>query len=191
LIMVDERGRVVRGDYLLYILAVVRQAEGVVATVMSNLGLEKALEKRGIKLLRTAVGDRYVLEGLQQTGYKLGGEESGHIIFPAVLATGDGLLAAVQTVRAVKTSGRSLADWCDEVELLPQALINVSLADKTLLDKPEIKAYIDGQMQALVGKGRLLIRPSGTEPLVRVMVEAPDAQVTAQTIADRLEELMT
>jgi phosphoglucosamine mutase len=191
LIMVDHLGREVKGDYLLYLLAVVRQADGVVATVMSNLGFEQALQKRGIKLLRTDVGDRYVLEGLRQTGYKLGGEQSGHIIFPLVLATGDGLLAAVQTLRAVETSGKSLAEWCDEVELLPQALVNVSLDDKSKLEEPDIKDYINSQSAAVAANGgRILIRPSGTEPLVRVMVEAPGAESIAKEIAEHLEELL-
>jgi phosphoglucosamine mutase len=188
-IMVDERGREVKGDYLLYLLAVVRQADGVVATVMSNQGFELALQKKGIKLLRTDVGDRYVLEGLKQTGYKLGGEASGHIIFPLVLKTGDGLLAAVQTLRAVGTSHKSLADWCDEVELLPQALVNIPVEDKSLLQNQAVQDFITRQNQQL-GEGRLLIRPSGTEPLARVMVEAPDAQSKAEHIAGELEQLM-
>jgi phosphoglucosamine mutase len=191
LIMVDSLGRDVKGDYLLYLLAVARQSEGVVATVMSNIGFEQALQKKGIKLLRTDVGDRYVLEGLRKTGYKLGGEQSGHIIFPLVLATGDGMLAAVQTLRAVSTSHKSLAEWCDEVELLPQALVNVQLDDKGKLETTEVKNYILEQSEAIQAKnGRILIRPSGTEPLVRVMVEAPDAATAAARIAKGLEELI-
>ena len=187
--MVDHLGREVKGDYLLYLLAVVRQADGVVATVMSNQGFDNALKKKGIKLLRTAVGDRYVLGGLEQTGYKLGGEASGHIIFPLVLKTGDGLLAAVQTVRALQTSGKSLAAWCDEVKLLPQALVNIPLTDKSLLDQPKIKEFVAEKNAELKG-GRLLIRPSGTEPLARIMVEAPDAHTKAQSIATELQELL-
>jgi phosphoglucosamine mutase len=189
LIMIDELGREVKGDYLLYLLAVVRETNGVVATIMSNQGFEMALQKRNIKLLRTDVGDRYVLEGLKRTGYKLGGEASGHIIFPLVLGTGDGLLAAVQTLRAVSTSDKSLAEWRDEVTLLPQALINVSLPDKKLLERTSIQTFIKDQNKML-GQGRLLIRPSGTEPLMRVMVEAPDAETTAQSIAHQLEALI-
>jgi phosphoglucosamine mutase len=189
LIMVDEVGREVKGDYLLYILAVVRQTNGVVATVMSNQGFEIALQKKGIKLLRTDVGDRYVLEGLKQTGYKLGGEASGHIIFPLVLSTGDGLLAAVQTLRAINTSKKSLAQWCNEVELLPQALVNMPLTDKSLLKSPEVEHFINEETDRL-NPGRLLIRPSGTEPLVRVMVEALNAEVEAGQLAAKLEELL-
>jgi phosphoglucosamine mutase len=191
LIMVDSRGREVKGDYLLYLLAVVRQADGVVATVMSNVGFEQALQKRGIGLLRTDVGDRYVLEGLKQTGYKLGGEQSGHIIFPLVLATGDGMLAAVQTLRAVGTSGKTLADWCDEVELLPQALVNIQVDDKQKLEDKNVGQYISSQQDKITKTGgRLLIRPSGTEPLVRVMVEANDAETLANEIANHLKELL-
>jgi phosphoglucosamine mutase len=189
LIMVDERGREVKGDYLLYILAVVRQTNGVVATIMSNQGFEIALQKKGIELLRTDVGDRYVLEGLKQTGYKLGGETSGHIIFPLVLSTGDGLLAAVQTLRAINTSNKSLAQWCDEVELLPQALVNIPLADKSLLKSKKVQDFINSETDRLK-PGRMLIRPSGTEPLVRVMVEAPNADEEAEMVAAKLEELL-
>ncbi len=189
LIMVDNKGREVKGDYLLYILAVVRETNGVVATVMSNQGFELALQRKGIKLLRTDVGDRYVLEGLKQTGYKLGGEASGHIIFPLVLSTGDGLLAAIQTLRAINTSEKSLADWCDEVELLPQSLVNIPLKDKSLLRRSDIEAYIEKQNNN-IKKGRILIRPSGTEPLARVMVEAKDAQNIAKQIAEHLQQLL-
>src|SRR6185437_11693487 len=103
------------GDYLLYILAVSDHLPGIVATVMSNVGFEKELTKRGVKLVRSAVGDRYVLEELLKTGYRLGGEEAGHIIMMDLLQTGDGLLAAVQTLKALKASGKTLAAWCDEV----------------------------------------------------------------------------
>ncbi|HSX45566.1 MAG TPA: phosphoglucosamine mutase, partial [Candidatus Saccharimonadia bacterium] len=188
-IMIDERGREVKGDYLLYLLAVVREADGVVATIMSNQGFELALQHKGIKLLRTDVGDRYVLEGLRQTGYKLGGEASGHIIFPLVLATGDGMLAAVQTARAIETSGKSLAEWCDEVQLLPQALVNIPLPDKSIIKRPDVVGFIEAQNEQL-GEGRLLIRPSGTEPVARVMVEASDAQAKAEQIAAELRKLI-
>lgn len=191
LVMVDHLGREVKGDYLLYILAVANNLTGVVATVMSNLGFELALQNKGIQLKRTAVGDRYVLEGLRQTGFKLGGEQSGHIIFPEILTTGDGLLAAVRTVQALQTSHKTLAAWCDEVSLLPQALVNISLADKKLLDKPQIKAFVGQQTDHFAGKGRVLIRPSGTEPLARVMVEAPEAEAEAKRIARELEHLLT
>jgi phosphoglucosamine mutase len=187
--MVDEHGRQVGGDHLLYLLAVVRQTDGVVATVMSNQAFELALQTKGIKLLRTDVGDRYVLEGLKQSGYKLGGEASGHIIFPLVLSTGDGLLAAVQILRAIHSSGKRLGQWRDEVELLPQALINIPLNDRHLLEKPAAQDFIKQQNRQL-GQGRLLIRPSGTEPLARIMVEAPNASDEVERIAADLQTLL-
>lgn len=190
IIMIDSQGREVRGDYLLYILAVTGHCTGVVATVMSNLGFELALKREHIALERTDVGDRYVLEGLERTGYKLGGEQSGHIIFPDILATGDGLLAGVKTLQAVASSNKTLAQWCDEVQLLPQALVNIPLADKSRLQSPEVQAFIDKHMTEFAGKGRLLIRPSGTEPLARVMVETEDAQQVAERLAKELKELI-
>jgi phosphoglucosamine mutase len=190
LIMVDGLGREVKGDYILYILAVTSHAKGVVGTVMSNLGFEQALHKQGIALERTAVGDRYVIEGLKKTGYELGGEQSGHILLPKLLQTGDGILAAVQVLLAVQTSRRSLADWCDEVPLVPQAIVNIPLGDKALLSKPAVQAYVTSQMHAFGENGRLLIRPSGTEPLARVMVEAPEAEATAQRIAHELQTII-
>lgn len=187
LIMVDEKGRALTGDHLLYILAVANGFNMVVATVMSNIGFEHALQAKGITLERTAVGDRYVLEHLAQTQAQLGGEQSGHIILPNILKTGDGLLAAIQVLRAVQSSGKTLATWYDEVVLLPQALVNIRLTDKSLFDQPDVQAYINTQVAQLrTNNGRLLIRPSGTEPLVRVMVEANDAETVAKRIADEL-----
>jgi phosphoglucosamine mutase len=188
--LIDGQGREVKGDQILYILAVTGNHKGVVATVMSNLGFELALQEQGIALERTDVGDRYVLEGLQRTGYKLGGEQSGHIILPDILVTGDGLLAAVATLAALSTSGKSLAQWYDKVGMLPQALVNISLQNKALLETPEIKAFVTTQTNQLVGKGRVLIRPSGTEPLARVMVEADDAEAVAERIGLELEQLL-
>lgn len=190
LIMIDEKGREAKGDHLLYLLAVHNRVDGVVATVMSNLGFEQALQKKHIPLVRSAVGDRYVLEGLAETGYHLGGEQSGHIVLPDLLQTGDGLLAAVQVLKVLVNSSKTLADWCDEITMLPQALINIHLADKSLLDRPDIQTFILTQTQQFGTDGRLNIRPSGTEPLVRVMVEASDAQNKAQRIANQLEQLL-
>lgn len=189
LIMVDNQGKEVKGDYLLYILAVSSHADGVVATIMSNQGFELELGRRGIKLVRAKVGDRYVLEELTKSGYRLGGEEAGHIIIMDLLATGDGLLAAVQTLKAINESGRSLAEWCNEVKLIPQALINLPVEDKSLLEQPAAQAFIEKQNNRL-NKGRLLVRPSGTEPVVRVMVESEDADEQAEKIAAELKELL-
>lgn len=190
LVMVDNQGREVRGDYILYVLTISGGLKGVVVTVMSNLGFSQTLEKQGVKVERTAVGDRYVLEGLAKTGYLLGGEQSGHIILYDILKTGDGLLAAVKTVKAVVESDRTLAEWCDEVELLPQALVNIPLSDKSLLEAPKIKDYLAGVTQEFGSNGRVFIRPSGTEPLARVMVEAPGAEDKAQQIATQLQKLL-
>ncbi len=190
LMLIDEQGRQVNGDHILYILAVAGGLQGVVLTAMSNLGVENALKARTIDVKRVGVGDRYVLEGLRDSGYSLGGEQSGHIILADRLATGDALLAAIRTLAAVKASGKSLAEWRDEVPMLPQTLINIPLVDKSLLEKPEVAAYIKQETQDLGDKGRLLIRPSGTEPLARVMVEAADAGQRADRIASRLAELL-
>jgi phosphoglucosamine mutase len=190
LIMVDQQGRAVNGDYVMYILAVSGRLDGVVTTVMSNLGLERSLAEHDIKLERTAVGDRYVLEGLAKTGYRLGGEQSGHIILPEMLKTGDGLLAAVQVVKALVTSGKTLAQWRDEMEIVPQALVNIELQDKSRLDSEDVQSFITEQEKQLGDSGRLLIRPSGTEPVARVMVEATDAQAKAEATAAKLKELL-
>lgn len=190
LIMIDDQGREIKGDHIMYILAVSLGLKGVVATSMSNLGFEQALQNKNIQLLRTDVGDRYVLEGLEKTGWHLGGEQSGHIILPDLLKTGDALLAAVQVLRAVTVAGKTLAEWYDEVSMLPQALINIPLDEKSKLDAPQVKAFLESQQQAFAGQGRLLIRPSGTEPLARVMVEAEDAQGKAQQIAGELERII-
>ncbi len=190
LIMIDSQGREVNGDTVLYILAVGHDFDCVVATVMTNLGAEKAMARKGIDLERTAVGDRYVLERLLETGYHLGGEQSGHIILPDIATTGDGVLAAIQVLRVLKASGKSLDDWRDEVVMLPQALVNFSIDDKTKLDLPAVVQYVAQQTAGLGERGRILVRPSGTEPLARVMVEAPDAQAMAETIAAHLQELV-
>lgn len=190
LVMIDGRGREVRGDYILYILALSAGLKGVVVTVMSNLGFSQSLERQGIVVEKTAVGDRYVLEGLAKTGYLLGGEQSGHIIFYDLLKTGDGLLAAVKTVKAVAESKRTLAEWCDEVELLPQALVNIPLKNKQSLENPEVKKYLEGLTSEFGNTGRVFIRASGTEPLARVMVEAPQAEAKAKAIAEELQKLI-
>ena len=190
LFFIDAQGREFNGDNIMYVLAAVGEYDGVVATVMSNLGFEQALYKKGIKLERTKVGDRYVLEGLEKTNYKLGGEQSGHIILPDLLKTGDALLAAVQLVKAVTSSRRTLEQWHDEVTMLPQAIVNIALHDKALLETNEVKQFIKAQTERLGDDGRILIRPSGTEPLVRVMIEAPDAQHLAQTVAKDLQSII-
>jgi len=190
IVMVDERGREVNGDHIMFILGVTGLHKGIVATEMTNLGTEQALQQHGIALHRTDVGDRYVLEGLRQTGYTLGGEQSGHIILPDLLPTGDGMLAAVQTIRAVRESGYSLAEWRDAVPLIPQKTVNLPLPDKTLLQHEAVQEFIDLQRMLFGDTGRILIRPSGTEALVRVMIESPDAETITPKIVDKFSALL-
>ena len=194
LVAVDAAGRVVDGDHLIAILAIDRKdrrrlpRETVVATVMSNLGFRQGMERHGIRVETTQVGDRYVLEALAETGAVLGGEESGHIIQTDVATTGDGLLSALSVLDVMARSGRSLADLAaDAMTSLPQVLVNVRLDARRdgLLDDlaPDIAAA-----EARLGThGRVLVRASGTEPLIRVMVEAPtedQAQAEADLLAD-------
>lgn len=189
-IMVDAEGRQLSGDHLLYILAIAGGHRGVAATVMSNQGLETALKEHGIGLKRTPVGDRSVLAAMDDTGYRLGGEQSGHIIISDYSPTGDGMLAAILTLAAAIASGRTLASWRDELKLLPQALMSVPLPDKTLLERSDIRSFIEAENAGLGGNGRLNVRASGTEPKVRVMVEAPDAEERARRIAHELTKLV-
>jgi phosphoglucosamine mutase len=158
----------------------------VVATIMSNKALETALQKHGIGFRRTPVGDRSVLQGLDDSEFRLGGEQSGHIIVSEYSPTGDGLLAAVRTLAAVIASGKTLADWYDDLPLVPQTLLSLPFDNKGALDRPDIQAFIHDQELALGETGRLNIRASGTEPKIRIMVEAPDSAERARSIADQL-----
>ncbi len=192
LIAVDERGRIVDGDAILGIagLHLLQRGElpghAVVATVMSNLGLELALRAAGAQLLRTRVGDRYVLEEMERGGFVLGGEQSGHVIFRRHHTTGDGVLTAVQLARIMAAGGRSLAELADQVPRLPQVLRNVRVADARGAAESEAVARAVAAAEAsLAGRGRVLVRSSGTEPLVRVMVEGEDAERTL-TLAEEL-----
>jgi phosphoglucosamine mutase len=188
--MIDNLGRLLNGDHLLYLLAICRQEAGVVATTMSNMGFEKALEAKRIILKRTAVGDRYVVDGLTESGYRLGGEQSGHIIMREFYQTGDGLLTAVQVLKAVLASGISLAEWRDAITIWPQALVNIRVNDKAILNQSVIKDYITKQNAAYADNGRLVIRASGTEPLVRVMLETPDAEHKIKLVVRELTGLI-
>lgn len=187
--LVDEKGRELTGDHLLYILAASGKQKGVVATIMSNKGLETALKRRGIDFKRTSVGDRSVLQAMDETGFRLGGEQSGHIIISEYAATGDGMLAAIRALAAAISSGKTLGAWYDELVLVPQALVSIPFSDTSLLASPHIKAFIAQKSSELGDKGRISIRPSGTEPKVRVMVEARDADERARSIADELIKL--
>ncbi|MFT4082900.1 MAG: phosphoglucosamine mutase [Nocardioides sp.] len=191
-VAVDAEGRLVDGDQLIALLALGlaetnRLAGGtVVVTVMSNLGFVKAMEAAGIAVARTAVGDRYVLEEMRAHGYSIGGEQSGHIILSEHATTGDGTLTALQVLARMAATGRSLADLAAVVTRLPQVLLNVPGVDRTrCLSDEGVRAAVAAEEAALAGNGRVLLRPSGTEPLVRVMVEAP-SHVQAEQVAGRL-----
>jgi phosphoglucosamine mutase len=158
----------------------------LVTTVMANLGLKIAMEREGIQVKETAVGDRYVLEELEAGGYSLGGEQSGHVIIPAYATTGDGLLTGLQVASLVKKSAKSLAELASVVQKLPQVLRNVRVGNRdALTDAKSVWAAVDVAQAELGKEGRVLLRPSGTEPLIRVMVEAM-TQERADEICDRL-----
>ena len=196
LIAVDERGQLVDGDCILAIcgleLARTHQlgTRKIVATVMSNLGLELALRPSGIELVRTQVGDRYVLEAMRGGDHVLGGEQSGHIIFLEHATTGDGILTAVQLASMMVAADRPLSELAQVVEKVPQVLINVTVGDRDgLEDNAPIKEAVARVKARLGERGRVLVRPSGTEPLVRVMVEALDEQ-EAELVAGELAEVV-
>ena len=181
-IMVDHRGELVDGDELLYIIAISRLQGGaldgrVVGTLMSNLGLEHALQSHNIAFERTDVGDRYVLERLNQTSSLIGGESSGHIICLDRTTTGDGIVSALQVLATMAQTGKSLYELKTGMRKYPQCMINVPVSKKIDLDKAAaVQEAVRSAEQRLAGRGRVLLRPSGTEPVVRVMVEGEDAQ---------------
>ena len=182
-LMVDDQGAVVDGDAIMLILALHLQRTGgltkntVVATVMSNLGLERALEAEGISLRRTAVGDKYVMEEIREHGYALGGEQSGHVIIAEHLFTGDGIVTALSVLRVMAETGRSLRDLASALVTYPQVLVNVRVGRRVpVAEVPAIAAAIDSVERRLGTEGRLLVRYSGTEPLLRIMLEGRDQQ---------------
>jgi phosphoglucosamine mutase len=189
-IVVDAHGHVLNGDQVLGLLALARKDAGLpgndvlVATVMSNLGLVQAMAAEGIEVLRTAVGDRYVLEAMLAGAHRLGGEQSGHVVMLDHATTGDGLLTALQVMDRVVRTGRPVAQLAGVVQLLPQVLVNVR-ADRSRATAADVVAAVAREEAALAGAGRVLLRPSGTEALVRVMVEAP-TQEQAEQVAQRL-----
>ncbi|QUH05143.1 phosphoglucosamine mutase [Saccharopolyspora erythraea] len=193
---VDATGSVVDGDQIMAILAVAMKEAGeladdtLVTTVMSNLGLHLAMREHGVKLRTTAVGDRYVLAELREGGFSLGGEQSGHVVLPDHATTGDGLLTALRLMGRVVETGRPLAELAATMTRLPQVLVNVRVADKaTACGAPEVAKAVAEAEAELGDEGRVLLRPSGTEQLVRVMVEAR-SEGTAQRVAGRLAELV-
>lgn len=196
LIAVDENGDLVDGDRIMYIVGKYLADKGllakntIVTTVMSNLGFHKALDREGIEKAVTAVGDRYVVEEMRKGGYNVGGEQSGHVILMDYNTTGDGQLTAVQLTKIMKETGKTLSELAAEVSIYPQKLVNIrvenSMKDKAM-EVPAIAAIIEKMESEMAGNGRILVRPSGTEPLLRVMAEAPtDAEVDyyVDTIAD-------
>lgn len=203
-LLVDEKGSIVDGDIMLGICATELKRQGrlngnaVVATVMSNLGLEKYLERQGIKLLRTKVGDRYVAEEIRKGGYSLGGEQSGHIIFSDFSTTGDGPITALQILHLMKQKNIRLSEMTSDIELYPQVLLNIPVSSSLPMDKlkdfkdiPDVRDAIDKAVKRLGDKGRILVRPSGTEHKIRVMVEAEEADEArdvAEYIADTIKK---
>ncbi|WP_277294791.1 phosphoglucosamine mutase [Streptococcus hyointestinalis] len=196
LIAVDENGELVDGDKIMYIIGKYLAQKGqlakntIVTTVMSNLGFHKALEREGIEKAITAVGDRYVVEEMRKSGYNLGGEQSGHVIIMDYNTTGDGQLTAIQLAKVVKESGKTLSELAAEVTIYPQKLVNIRVENSmkhNAMEVPAIADIIHKMEDVMAGNGRILVRPSGTEPLLRVMAEAPtheEVDYYVDTIAD-------
>ena len=179
LILADEKGRICDGDQILAALAIEMRENGrlkgpVIGTVMSNLGLERFLADAGIDFQRAAVGDRYIAAQMRETGSQLGGEPSGHILLPELTRTGDGLIAALQVLAILARSGKKASEILSSFTPVPQKLVNLRDMDKAVLSHPDIKAEMQAVTDELGDEGRILLRPSGTEPLIRVMVEALD-----------------
>lgn len=193
IVMVDHRGEVVDGDELLYVMARERQRSGasiggVVGTLMSNFGLEKAIQAMGVEFVRANVGDRYVMAALNERGWTLGGEASGHIVCLDKSSTGDAIVAALQVLKAIVESGKPLAELKAGMSKFPHELINVRLAERVdVMSKPSVQLAIADAEQQLAGQGRVLLRASGTEPVIRVMVEGQNAALV-QTLAKSLAE---
>ncbi|AJD49715.1 phosphoglucosamine mutase [Isoalcanivorax pacificus W11-5] len=189
-LMVDDQGNLVDGDQLLYILALDRKLRGgleggAVGTLMSNFGLELALQREGIPFGRANVGDRYVIEMLDKNGWQLGGEASGHIVCLDCTSTGDGVVSALQVLAALQLRNCSLRDACAGMQKLPQTMINVRGARRDgVTERDDVKQAISAAEARLAGKGRVLLRPSGTEPLIRVMVEGEDESLVAQVCGE-------
>lgn len=182
---VDAKGHIVDGDKIMFILAKHLKEQGelkdnmVVSTVMSNIGFYKAIEENGLQSVKTAVGDRYVVEEMRKNDYSLGGEQSGHIVMMNYATTGDGILTAVKLADIIKTSGKSLEELASEVNIYPQKLVNIKVVDKkTAMEDSEILAECEKVEKELEGNGRILLRASGTENLIRVMVEASSDELT-------------
>jgi len=182
---VDANGNIVDGDKIMFILAKHLKEQGelkdnmVVSTVMSNIGFYKAIEENGLQSVKTAVGDRYVVEEMRKNDYSLGGEQSGHIVLMNYATTGDGILTAVKLANIIKSTGKSLEELASEVSIYPQKLVNIKVIDKkAAMEDSEILAECEKVEKELEGNGRILLRASGTENLIRVMVEASSDELT-------------
>lgn len=201
LIFVNEKGNLVDGDDIVYIIAKHRiklgtMQGGVVGTVMSNLGMEKAIKQMGLEFVRAKVGDRHVMSELLKRDWQVGGESSGHILCLDKTTTGDGIISALQVLHALKDSGGTLSELCKDLHKLPQTMINVPLAGgkaKALIERDEVKSCVKEVESKLGDRGRVLLRPSGTEPLIRVMVEAEDEHLVntcVNQLADCIRKLV-
>ena len=194
-LVVDERGEIVDGDQLMAVIAESWNddgrlaAGGIVATIMSNLGLERFLEAQNLLLARTKVGDRYVVEHMREHGYNVGGEQSGHIVLSDYGTTGDGLISALQVLAVVKQRGGKVSEVCRRFDPVPQFLKNVRFGGGTPLERDEVKTVIETGRSRLGNSGRLVIRPSGTEPLIRVMAEGDDPQMVEDVVDDICDAL--
>ena len=197
-VMVDAAGNIVGGDQIIYIIAQDRQQRGllkggVVGTLMSNYGLEKAINALGVDFVRTQVGDRYVLEALRERDWKIGGESSGHVVCRDKTTTGDGIIAALQVLAIMVKQEKTLQQLCSGITLLPQALINLKTDRALILAKNQhVLDAVDVLRTKLQGDGRVLLRPSGTEPVLRVMVEGGDSQcvqIQAQQLTDEIRTI--
>ena len=189
-VIVDEKGRIVDGDQLMAVIAESwhrrgkLSAGGVVATVMSNLGLERYLKDQGLSLVRTPVGDRYVVEHMRRHGYNVGGEQSGHIVLSDFTTTGDGLVSSLQLLACAVATGKPVSEVCARFTPLPQVLKNVRYANGQPLDDTRVRRAIEGAKERLGDGGRLVIRPSGTEPVIRVMAEGDDEGLVNAVVGD-------
>lgn len=196
IIAVDELGRIIDGDKIMYICAKYLaekkrlKKDTIVTTVMSNLGFYKAVEEIGLKDVVTQVGDRYVVEEMRKNDYNFGGEQSGHMIFLDYNTTGDGMLSGIQLLNVMKQTGKKLSELADEVTIYPQKLVNIRVTDKNgAMEVPAIKAVVEQAEAEMNGEGRILVRPSGTEPLLRVMAEAP-TQEKVDYYVDKIAEVV-
>ncbi|MBA2657525.1 MAG: phosphoglucosamine mutase [Tatlockia sp.] len=198
LILIDNKGNIITGDHIIYIIAKERYQRGqlhggVVGTFMSNFGLEKAIKNLNIPFLRTKIGDRYVMEALKEQDWKIGGESSGHVVCLDKTTTGDGIIAALQVLSCMVKQEKALDELVEDIQLLPQTLINIKTANaNTLALHPKVLEMVNDLSNLLEGEGRVLLRPSGTEPLLRIMVEGPDSeqiQLHAERLSDAIVNL--